>query len=202
MSWIETIAPAEAEGEIADLYRRVAGPGGAVDHVLQVHSLRPHTLAGHMALYKAVLHHRGNALPAWFQEALGTRVSHLNGCRYCEAHHRAGMRRAAEVAGVDAERLDAAVCARSPGEPFDQAQRAALAYADRLTRDPGGTRRDDIAGLRAAGFDDGEILEINQVVAYFAYANRTVSGLGVELEASGLGHSPNAADDPDDWSHR
>lgn len=202
MSWIEIIPPPDAKGEIADLYRRVAGPGGAVDHVLQVHSLRPHTLAGHMALYKAVLHHGGNALPAWFLEALGTRVSHLNGCRYCEAHHRAGMRRAAEAAGVDVDRLDATVCAASPGEPLDEAQRAALAYADRLTRDPGDIGPQDIAALRGVGFDDGEILEINQVVAYFAYANRTVSGLGVELETSGVGHSPNAADDPDDWSHR
>ena len=29
-----------------------------------------------------------------------------------------------------------------------------------------------VEGLRAAGYDDGEILEINQVTAYFAYANR------------------------------
>jgi uncharacterized protein YciW len=33
--------------------------------------------------------------------------------------------------------------------------------------------------MRAAGLTDGEILEVNQVAAYFAYANRTVSGLGV-----------------------
>ena len=36
--------------------------------------------------------------------------------------------------------------------------------------------------LREAGWDDGEILEINQVCAYFAYANRTVLGLGCSTE--------------------
>ena len=60
----------------------------------------------------------------------------------------------------------------------------------------------DVAALRAAGWDDGEILEINQVAAYFAYANRTVQGLGVTTEGDILGLSPNNSDDPDDWSHR
>jgi len=33
------------------------------------------------------------------------------------------------------------------------------------------------------GLSDGQILEINQVAAYFAYANRTVLGLGVTSES-------------------
>ena len=52
-----------------------------------------------------------------------------------------------------------------------------------------------------AGYDDGEILEINQVAAYFAYANRTVLGLGCSTEGDILGLSPGASEDPDDWSH-
>ena len=39
---------------------------------------------------------------------------------------------------------------------------------------------DDVARLRKAGWADGQILEINQVAGYFAYANRTVTGLGVD----------------------
>ena len=56
--------------------------------------------------------------------------------------------------------------------------------------------------MRGAGFDDGEILEINQVVAYFAYANRTVLGLGVNTDGDILGLSPGNAENPEDWSHR
>ena len=48
---------------------------------------------------------------------------------------------------------------------------------------------------------DGEILEINQVCSYFAYANRTVLGLGVITKGDILGLSPNESDDPDNWSH-
>jgi len=59
-----------------------------------------------------------------------------------------------------------------------------------------------VEGMRAAGYDDGEILEINQVTAYFAYANRTVLGLGCSTEGDILGLSPNQSDDPGNWSHR
>jgi uncharacterized protein YciW len=61
---------------------------------------------------------------------------------------------------------------------------------------------DSLFPLRKAGLSDGEILEINQVTAYFAYANRTVLGLGISTEGDILGLSPGNSDDPDDWSHR
>ena len=60
----------------------------------------------------------------------------------------------------------------------------------------------DIDKLREAGFDDGEILEINQVTAYFAYANRTVLGLGVSTDGDIIGLSPGDSSDPDNWCHQ
>ena len=39
------------------------------------------------------------------------------------------------------------------------------------------------------------------VTAYFAYANRTVLGLGVTTDGDILGLSPNASDG-DDWKHQ
>lgn len=46
-----------------------------------------------------------------------------------------------------------------------------------------------------------ERVEINQVVSYFAYANRTVLGLGVSLEGDVLGLSPNDSSDAENWRH-
>ena len=40
----------------------------------------------------------------------------------------------------------------------------------------------DIAQLRAVGLSDRAILDIAQVVAYYAYVNRIADGLGVSLE--------------------
>ena len=71
MSFIKVIDPKSAKGRLAKTYARVSGPGGQVDNVLQIHSLRPHSLEGHMALYKAVLHHPRNSLPLWFLETIG-----------------------------------------------------------------------------------------------------------------------------------
>lgn len=60
---------------------------------------------------------------------------------------------------------------------------AMLDYVAVLTRTPAAVREADIIRLRAAGFGDKAILEINQIGGFFAWCNRTVDGLGVELEA-------------------
>ena len=62
-------------------------------------------------------------------------------------------------------------------------------------------REGDVEAMRDAGWSDGQMLEINQVVAYFAYANRTVLGLGCSTEGDIIGLSPGNNDDPDDWGH-
>ncbi|NNK31737.1 MAG: peroxidase-related enzyme [Xanthomonadales bacterium] len=198
MPFIKVIHPESASGRLAKLYHRVSGPGGQVDNVLQIHSLRPHSLEGHMGLYKAVLHHPRNKLPTWFLEAIGVRVSLLNDCSYCAKHHAAGMKRQLGAGSDRFESYRAELEKDRPGEPFSPQEQAALAYAEKLTRDPGAIGPADIAALRAAGLDDGCILEINQVAAYFAYANRTVTGLGVHTEGEMLGLAP---DDSPDWHH-
>jgi alkylhydroperoxidase family enzyme len=57
-----------------------------------------------------------------------------------------------------------------------------LRYADKLTRAPASIVEDDILALRAAGFEDAEILSVAEVTAYYAYVNRIADGLGVTLE--------------------
>ena len=56
IAWIRTIDPEDAEGELKTLYERVRTPHGTVDNVMRAHSLRPHTLEGHLVLYRSVLH--------------------------------------------------------------------------------------------------------------------------------------------------
>ena len=77
-----------------------------------------------------------------------------------------------------------------------------MIYAAALTDDPARVDETLIHAMRDAGLSDGEILEVNQVTAYFAYANRTVLGLGCSLVGDDIGLSPNNSDDPNDWAHR
>ncbi|CUH45986.1 carboxymuconolactone decarboxylase family protein [Ruegeria atlantica] len=202
MSWIRTIPFDEATGKLRKLYDRVTGPGNNVDNIMMVHSLRPHSMEGHMAMYKNVLHHSANTIPKWFLEVLGVWVSALNKCSYCVEHHYSGLQR---LVG-DPERgqaIRATIEAGTPEvAPLDSAQIEAMRYARKLTETPAELKLQDVEALRTAGWDDGEILEINQVCAYFSYANRTVLGLGCSTDGDILGLSPNNSDDPADWGHR
>jgi uncharacterized peroxidase-related enzyme len=199
MPFIKVIHPEEAGGRLKKIYDRVTGPGGQVDNVLQIHSLRPHSLEGHMALYKAVLHHPRNDLPKWFLEAIGVLVSLLNDCSYCAKHHAAGMQRLMAKEPEKFEACHEQLHRDHPGEPFTAAEQAALEYARKLTLAPGFVAESDLEPMREAGYSDGEILEVNQVAAYFAYANRTVTGLGVHTEGERLGMAP--PDEDEDWHH-
>jgi uncharacterized peroxidase-related enzyme len=201
MAFINVVRPEEASGRLQKIYRQIKSPEGQVDNVLQIHSLRPHTLSGHMAIYKAVLHHTGNVLPEWYLEAVGVLVSQLNHCVYCATHHAAGLKRLLEAESMDYDSYFAALQLSTPGEPFSLREQMGLAYTSKLTQTPGQIELTDINTLREAGFDDGEILELNQVAAYFAYANRTVSGLGVNMEGERVGQSPPTGDDESGWSH-
>ena len=197
--WIKTIPYTEATGRLKAVYDRVAGPGDAIDNILESHSLRPHTLRGHMALYKSVLHHTGNGLPTWFLETIGLHVSQLNDCSYCYDHHLAGLER---FVGADrALEIRSALETGFFESVFTEAQSAALVYAAALTSRPGDMDEGLVGAMRAAGLSDGEILEVNQVTAYFAYANRVANGLGITTEGDELGLSPSASDDVDDWAH-
>ena len=200
MTWITTVSYQQASGALRRLYERIKGPDDNVDNIMLAHSLRPHTMEGHMALYKHVLHHPRNVLSKAYLESIGVYVSLLNRCDYCAEHHFAGMSR---LLGDDdrANEIQRALLAGDPAAAFSGRELAGLLYAERLTNDAASTSAEDIETLRSSGFDDGEILEINQVTAYFAYANRTVLGLGINTDGDVIGLSPGESSDPDNWSH-
>ena len=201
MSWIDEIPYSEAQGALKKLYNRVKGPNDYIDNILSVHSLRPHSLLGHISLYKNVLHHRNNTLPKWYLETLGIYVSMLNRCAYCIDHHSAGLKRLLD----DEDRYKQIMEGLRKGEMskvFGEKYAAGITYSQNLTQAPYSLKASDIQHLRELGFTDGEMLEINQVVSYFNYANRSVLGLGVTTEGDILGLSPNNSDDAANWSHQ
>ncbi|MEM8770793.1 MAG: peroxidase-related enzyme [Pseudomonadota bacterium] len=206
MPYIKTIFAEEATGRLKELYTRIKGPDGRIDNILTAHSLRPASLEGHMALYKNVLHHNTNTTPKWFLETIGVFVSLMNVCNYCVDHHFEGLKRLlADNRKANAIRndLEKAVASGSlESASLSKKEIDALLYAMILTKTPHLIKQSHIDALRKAGWEDGEILEINQVVAYFAYANRTVLGLGVTTDGDVLGLSPSNSDDETDWGHQ
>ena len=186
-AWIRTIPLQAATGILKTLYAKVTTPHGTVDNVMRAHSLRPHTMEGHLALYKSVLHNPENTLPFWFLEVVASYVSITNNCAYSLAHHFTNARRLISDKGRS-EAIRAALDAGAPERAFEGKELALLRYAQKLTAEVGKMEKADIDALHSAGCDDGEILEVNQVCAYFNYSNRLLNGLGVTTEGDVIGY--------------
>ena len=185
-AWIKMILDEQADGDLLDALALARTPHGTVDNVMRVHSLRPNTMRAHLALYRAALHDDGNTIPSWFQETISSYVSILNDCPYSIANHWANARHLIN----DSVRADAIKQALDHGRPedvFGGAELLLLQYAEKLTRRPGEMKYSDIQRLRDAGIDDGQILEANQIIGYFNYANRCLNGLGVSTDGDIVG---------------
>ena len=82
MAWIGTIDEGEADGRLAELYRRMLDPEHArVDNILKIHSLHPEGLEAHYALYRSAMQGT-KALPKVDREMIALVVSRCNGCHY------------------------------------------------------------------------------------------------------------------------
>lgn len=201
MSYIKVISYQEATGKLKAIYNKIKGPDNQIDNVLSIHSLRPHTLLGHMSIYKNTLHHSNNTFPNWFLELLGTYTSYINHCDYCYLHHYTGMKRFLND-DKKSELLKHHIEADTLESFLNEKEYAMIDYAYKLTLDITSINEELINNLRILGYDDGEVLEINQVVAYFNYANRTVLGLGVNTTGEVLGLSPSNKEDENAWDHK
>lgn len=186
-AWIKMIADEDADADLTDALSGARTPHGTVDNVLRVHSLRPNTMRGHMKLYKAALHDEANTIPMWLQETVASYVSVLNDCKYSYANHWANARHLISDE-TRANMIEAAMRARRPQDALDGPALAMMLYAEKLTLTPTLMHSADVAALRNEGVDDGQILEINQIICYFNYVNRSINGLGVTTEGDIVGY--------------
>ena len=185
-AWIQMISDEDADQELRNTLKLSRTPHGTVDNVMRVHSLRPSTMRGHMALYKAALHDEANTLPTWLQETISSYVSILNNCHYSLANH---WSNACHLINdeMKAEAIERALHARRPEEALSGVELALLNYAEKLTLRPSEMLKSDIELLKAEGIDDGQILEANQIICYFNYVNRSLNGLGVSTDGDIVG---------------
>jgi len=186
-AWIHMISDEDADQELLNTLQLSRTPHGTVDNVMRVHSLRPSTMRGHVALYKAALHDEANTLPTWLQETISSYVSILNNCDYSLANHWANASHLINDK-KKAEAIERALHARRPQDVLRGAELALLNYAEKLTLRPSEMLKSDIELLKAEGIDDGQILEANQIICYFNYVNRSLNGLGVSTEGDIVGY--------------
>lgn len=185
-AWIKMISDENATTELKEILDLARTPHGTVDNVMRVHSLRPNTMKGHVTLYRAALHDDTNTIPMWFQETISSYVSILNDCHYSYANH---WKNAAHLIqdSIKAKDVEIALNAKNPESYFVGAELAMLEYTEKLTLKPGEMVETDVITLRENGVDDGQVLELNQIIGYFNYVNRLLNGLGVTTSGDTVG---------------
>jgi alkylhydroperoxidase family enzyme len=98
-------------------------------------------------------------------------VSRGNNCHYCLGHQELKLR----GAGLEDDTI---ASLDSDWSIFDPRQRAALAYARKLTLEPQLVGDKDIAALKPL-FSDAEIIELTYNIARFNATNRWTDGMGI-----------------------
>jgi len=114
------------------------------------------------------------ALPAALTEQIAVAVADRNGCDYCLAAHTALGRKA----GVSAE----AMARAQSGDSDDPRTAAALVFALALVDRRGRVGDQELAALRAAGYDDAAMVEIVAHVALNLFTNYVNLALDVPVD--------------------
>ena len=175
--WIASIDPGDATGPLAEAYQSQFEKIGRVTELTQIGSLYPDLVAARLRLY-AVVDETPSDVPDHVRRAVALLTSVLNGCLFCTAGHTekltaAGYGELAQAIKADPESV-------LTGETKAD---AAIFYARKLVTDPRHIVREDVAALRDAGWSDLDILDINNISAYYCYINRVAAGLGLHGEA-------------------
>jgi uncharacterized peroxidase-related enzyme len=175
--WIETIGWDHADGVLKEAYDWQAERLGEPTEFTMLGSLYPDIVMERLRLYRAVegcpsaLADRERQLAAYV-------TSLLNGTTHCAS----GLRVKLRTLDVRADVM--AAIEKNPTAPAtgDDRLDAVLAYAARLTAEPRSIDGQHVDALRAAGLSDLDIIDLNNIVAYYNYINRVANGLGLFTE--------------------
>ncbi len=162
MSRIPTPATIDsAPAESRPLLDAVKKQLGSVPNLFRLVAISPAALEGYLGMHGAL---RKGTLPAPTRERIALAVAEINGCNYCLAAH---AYLAGKVAGLD----DAEIAANRAGGSRDRKADAAVRFAAAVARDRGHIRPEDLGAVRAAGYDDAQVIEIVQHVALNTWTN-------------------------------
>jgi uncharacterized peroxidase-related enzyme len=134
---------------------------GSVPNLFRLAANSPAALEGYVSMLGAL---GKGALPAATRERIALAVAEVNGCGYCLSAH--------SYLGRTLARLDEAeIAANRAGGSNDAKAAAAVRFAVAVARNRGRVRAEELAAVRAAGYDDAQVIEIVQHVALNTWTN-------------------------------
>jgi uncharacterized peroxidase-related enzyme len=178
MSYLKRLTKDEVEPEVRALFEKFGAERGNVPNMFRVVAQRPAHLKTMLAHYRTVMN-EGTVSPL-LKEMVSVLVSERNQCVYWLRSHTALAGRL----GATQEQL-ARITEYEIG-PFADAEKAALAFADRMSSDSNGVDQALLDRLRAH-FDEGQLVEIALVAGIFAYFNRFNNAFKVQPTQPGEG---------------
>ena len=160
MSRIPQVNPAATTPERQVLLTAIHQAFGATPAMFKTVAQSPAALKMMWGAFGAL---GGGVIPAKLGEQIAVAVADRNACEYCLAAHTALGRKA----GASAAEMAAA----QAGESADPKTNAALRFALKLVDARGQVDDADVQALRAAGFDDEQVVEILAHVALNLFTN-------------------------------
>jgi uncharacterized peroxidase-related enzyme len=174
VSWLRVPDESSLPDEVQALYEPPREKLGFVPNVLRNFALRPIHLLRWNEHYEELM--KGDSgLSKAEREMIAVVVSVANDCAYCIAAHSAALRKLTKDPA-----LSDAIAADHSSARVEPRIHAALAYAEKLTREPTQMTEADVQRLRDAGWSDEDVMDIAEVTAMFNFSNRMASGLGWE----------------------
>ncbi|QHN04829.1 carboxymuconolactone decarboxylase family protein [Granulicella sp. WH15] len=171
MSRLPAIELANATGKAKDLLTAVKAKLGIVLNMTKVMANSPAVLEGYLGLSGAL---GGGLLDAKTREQLALATAQENECNYCLSAHSA----IGKMVGLTPEQ----VVESRKGQGVDARTTAALTFAQRVLETRGGISDNDLAAVRQAGFNDGEIAEIIAHVALNILTNYFNKAAQVDID--------------------
>ena len=160
MPRINVVDPKTTTGETRVLLDGVQQQLGIVPNFIRALANSSHALSAFLGLYRPL---GRAAIDKATQERIALAVAEENGCQYCVSAHTAIGR----GAGLSNEEM----LRNRQGGSGDARAAAAVAFAKALNEHRGEVTTAEFEAVRAAGFSDGEIVEIVTLVALNVFTN-------------------------------
>ena len=160
MPRLNVVAPADATGEVKEIYDDLKAKMGKVINIFQGMGNSAAALKAYLGMAGAL---KDAQLSPADREAIYLAVSEQNGCTYCVSAHTM----LAKKVGLS----DEEIIAIRKQQPQDTKQQALVKFANRVIETKGFVEQADLDAIRSAGYADGEIAETCAQIALAVYTN-------------------------------
>jgi uncharacterized peroxidase-related enzyme len=175
--WVERIPWSDATGTLKDAYDWQAKSLGEPAEFTQLGSMYPDLVMERLRLYKVV-----EGAPSGLSPLERRLAAYVTSTLTQTPHCSSGLVHKLDDVGVSPELMHQVRTDPLQVASGDERTDAIVVYSAKLTLSPGAMVEADIARLRAAGLSDLDIVDLNNIVAYYNYTNRVANGLGLRTE--------------------